>query len=265
MENEKIEIVSDKVEIINENIEIIMPGKKDNNEGPSNQKITTPMAIIIAGALIMGGILLTNSGGKVATGDKTLSEQVGVSKEKMTVCMEGFDKTAFEGKIQASVESAMKNEEGMGTPFSIIIGKNGVKSKINGAYPYEEVKKTIDEVVAGKVTTEYTGDVPPAEAGEHILGNLDTAQVVIIEYSDFECPYCARYHPTMKKIISESNGGVAWVYRHFPLTQIHQNAMERAIASECVAQIKGNDAFWKYADLLFNIVAPEEEPVDAQL
>lgn len=247
------------------NEEIVKEEGPQKTEQPQ-VKLSTPMAIIIAGLLVVGAVFLTNGGGEKTVKAKTLSEQVGVSKEKMAVCMEEFDRTAFEAKIQASVESAMKNEEGMGTPFSIIIGSNGVKSKINGAYPYEEVKKIIDEVVAGKVTTEYTGDVPPVEAGEHILGNLDTAQVVIVEYSDFECPYCARYHPTMKQIVAESNGGVALVYRHFPLTQIHQNAMERAIASECVAQIKGNDAFWKYVDLLFNIIAPEEEKsVDEQL
>jgi hypothetical protein len=231
----------------------------------SQSKITTPVAIIIAGLLIMGGILITNGGGKVVAKEKTLSEQVGVSKEKLAECIQNFDKDTFSKTIQTSVEGAMKGEDGMGTPFTVVIGANGVKSKINGAYPYEEAKKIIDEVIAGKVTTPYTGEVPPVDANDHVLGNVETAQVTIIEYSDFECTFCAKYHPTLQKIVGESNGNIAWVYRHFPLTQIHPHAMERAIASECVAKIKGNDAFWKYGELLFKLIAPVEAPVAQQL
>lgn len=234
-------------------------------EDTKQQKITTPMAIVIAGVLIMIAILVTNNGGSKVAKVKTLSEQVGVSKEKLAECVQTFDKDAFSKKIQESVATAMKGEDGVGTPYSIVIGANGVKSKIGGADSEENVKKIIDEVIAGKVTTEYKGEVTSVEEGEHILGNPATAQVTIIEYSDFECPFCARFHPTLKKIVSESNGNVAWVYRQFPLVQIHQHAFERAIASECVAKIKGNDAFWKYGDLLFNLVTPQEAPVDNQL
>lgn len=233
-------------------------------EKNTNQKITTPMAIIVAGFLVMVGILLTNNGGKVVK-EKTLSEQVGVSKDQLSSCIESFDKDTFSKNIQISVESAMKGEDGMGTPYSIVIGANGIKSKINGADSYENSKRIIDEVIAGKVTTPYTGEVSAVDPNEHILGDISKAQVTIIEYSDFECTYCSRFHPTLKKIVSESNGNIAWVYRHFPLVQIHQNAMERAVASECVAKIKGNDAFWKYADLLFELVAPKEDPISKQL
>lgn len=233
-------------------------------ENTKEQKITTPMAIIVAGFLMMVGILLTNSGDKVVK-EKSLSEKVGVSKVDFESCVQSFDKDTFSKNIQASVESAMKGEDGIGTPYSIIIGANGVKSKINGADSYENVKKVIDEVIAGKVTTPYIGDVSPVDPNEHVLGDISKAQVTIIEYSDFECPYCAKFHPTLEKIVSESNGNIAWVYRNFPLVQIHQHAMERAIAAECVAKIKGNDAFWKYADLLFNMVIPQEDPIDKQL
>lgn len=238
-----------------------------SEKSSGGKQINTPTAIIVAGVLVMIAILVTNGSGlssKVSKG-KTLSEQVGISKSKMAECVQNFDKDAFGKKIQASVESAVKGEAGVGTPYSIVIGANGVKSKISGADSYENVKKIVDEVIAGKVTTVYTGEVPPAEIGEHIKGDIAKAQVTIIEYSDFECPFCARFHPTLEKIVSESNGNVAWIYRQFPLVQIHQHAMERAIASECVAQIKGNDAFWKYGDLLFNLVAPQEAPVDNQL
>ena len=232
------------------------------------QKINTPTAIIVAGFLVMLAILITNGGNSglnKSTKAKTLSEQVGVSKEKFTACIQSFNKEAFNKKIEASVTSAMKGENGVGTPYSIVIGPNGVKSKISGADSYENVNKIINEVVSGKVTTPYPGEMPPVESNEHILGNINTAKVTIVEYSDFECPFCARFHPILEKVYNESNGEIAWVYRQFPLVQIHKNAMERAIASECIASIKGNDAFWKYADLLFNLVVPKEAPVDEQL
>lgn len=234
-------------------------------EKEKKQQINTPTAIIVAGFLVMLAILLTRGSSGAISKDKTLSEQVGVSKASLAECVKTFDKDAFNKKIELSVGSAMKGETGAGTPYSIVIGANGVKSKINGAESYENVKKVIDEVIAGKVTTAYTGEVPPIEDSEHILGNTKTAKVTIIEYSDFECPFCARFHPILERIISESNGSIAWVYRQFPLVQIHQHAMERAIASECIAKIKGNDAFWKYGDLLFKLVIPVEAPVDQQL
>ena len=94
--------------------------------------------------------------------------------------------------------------------------------------------------------------VEPVSEQDHILGNPD-ADVVIVEYSDFECPFCARFHPTMEQIMNEygNDGKVAWVYRHFPLDQIHKDARASAEASECVAELGGNEAFWNYMKKLF--------------
>lgn len=87
------------------------------------------------------------------------------------------------------------------------------------------------------------------EEGDHVRGNPDAA-VTIIEFSDFECPFCARLHPSLKRIVEE-NDDVRWVYRHFPLSQIHLSALGAATASECVAKLGGNDAFWQFADSAF--------------
>lgn len=86
---------------------------------------------------------------------------------------------------------------------------------------------------------------------DHIFGNPD-AKVSVIEFSDYECPFCARLHPTLERVVRESEGEVNWVYRHFPLTQIHPNAEGAAIAAECVARLSGNDAFWNYSSTLLN-------------
>lgn len=94
------------------------------------------------------------------------------------------------------------------------------------------------------------GDVPPVDpATDHIRGNND-ADLFVIEYSDFECPFCQRHHPTMQQLVKDYDGKVAWVYRHFPLG-FHQNAEPAALASECAADLGGNDGFWKFTDLVF--------------
>jgi len=85
---------------------------------------------------------------------------------------------------------------------------------------------------------------------DHIYGNPD-APVSLIEYSDFECPYCKRFHPTAKQIVAAYGGKVNWVYRHFPLTFHNPGALKEAEASECAAELGGNAAFWRYADLIY--------------
>lgn len=94
---------------------------------------------------------------------------------------------------------------------------------------------------------------PVAKGRDHIRGN-PAAPVTLIEYSDFECPFCKRFHPTVKKVVEESKGQVKWVYRHFPIDQIHPvKARKEAAASECAAELGGNDAFWKFADRFFEL------------
>lgn len=232
-------------------------------EDSKQLKITTPVAIIIAGFLVMVGILLTNGSGEKIVKEKTLSEQVGVSKDKLAQCIEGIDKDALNKKISTDVESAMKGvpADQRGTPYSIIIGSNGVKTEVRGALDIDSVKKLIDDVNAGTVTEKYTGEYPAISTDDHILGNPNAA-ITIIEYSDFECPYCKKFHATLNQIVAESNGNVAWVYRHWP---IHQNSFEKLVASECVAKIKGNDAFWKYSELLFGLLKTAADPVTDQL
>ncbi|PJE64354.1 MAG: disulfide bond formation protein DsbA [Candidatus Ryanbacteria bacterium CG10_big_fil_rev_8_21_14_0_10_43_42] len=97
-----------------------------------------------------------------------------------------------------------------------------------------------------------TGDVKSVTGEDHILGNPD-APIKLVEYSDLECPFCSRFHATMKQVMDEygKDGQVAWVYRHFPLSQIHPSANEAAQASECANELGGNDGFWAYIDEVF--------------
>lgn len=95
-----------------------------------------------------------------------------------------------------------------------------------------------------------TANVPAARADEHIIGSA-TAPIVLVEYSDFQCPYCQMIYPTLKQIVSESQGQIAWVMRNYPLVSIHPQAKPAALAAECLAEQLGNDAFWKYVDIIF--------------
>jgi len=95
------------------------------------------------------------------------------------------------------------------------------------------------------------GKVPPVSLRhDHIFGNPH-AQVSIIEYADFECPYCKRFNPVPRKLVEHFGGKVNWVYRYFPLGFHNPSADTEAEAAECMAALGGNDAFWKYADLLY--------------
>jgi len=97
---------------------------------------------------------------------------------------------------------------------------------------------------------------------DHIRGNPD-APVKIVEYSDPECPFCKRFHDTMKQVMDEygNDGKVAWVYRNFPLDQLHQKARNESTAIECAGDIGGNDKFWAYADRLYE-VTPSNDGLD---
>ncbi len=93
----------------------------------------------------------------------------------------------------------------------------------------------------------------PVSSSDHILGNPN-AKVFIVEYSDTECPYCKLFQPTLHKIIDAygKDGSVAWVYRHFPIPQLHSKAPKEAEATECANELGGPDIFWKYLDQVYD-------------
>ncbi|MBI2482641.1 DsbA family protein [Candidatus Uhrbacteria bacterium] len=97
-----------------------------------------------------------------------------------------------------------------------------------------------DAAPSGPVNITVTDD-------DHIRGNPN-AKVTIVEWSDFQCPFCSRFHPTVRQAMSEYGDKVRWVYRHFPLESIHPNARPAAEASECASE---QGKFWEYADKLF--------------
>ncbi len=92
--------------------------------------------------------------------------------------------------------------------------------------------------------------IQPVSNDDWLRGDKN-APMSIIEFSDIDCPFCERFHNTMKQVLDAYNGQVNWVYRHFPLTSLHPDASKKAEATECVGELGGNDKFWQYLDKLF--------------
>ncbi|MCD5381197.1 MAG: DsbA family protein, partial [Candidatus Pacebacteria bacterium] len=115
--------------------------------------------------------------------------------------------------------------------------------------------RNVDSIVAQENSAEETqqeGKPRPIDATDYIRGNPN-APILIVEYSDYDCPFCKQYHETMNKVIDEFgiSGRVAWTYRQFPLSQLHPNSPNISEAALCVGDIGGNDAFWSFTDLIF--------------
>ncbi len=89
----------------------------------------------------------------------------------------------------------------------------------------------------------------PVTDSDHIKGNKN-AKVTLVEYSDFECPFCKSFNPTTQNLLEAYGDKIRLVYRHYPLP-FHANAQKEAEASECIAELGGNDGFWKYVDAIF--------------
>jgi protein-disulfide isomerase len=92
-----------------------------------------------------------------------------------------------------------------------------------------------------------SANVPLPSSSDHIVGSVN-APIALVEYSDFQCPYCQLIYPSLKQIQQSSNGQISWVMREFPLYQIHPEAMPAANAAECIAEQLGNDGWWKFVD-----------------
>lgn len=122
-----------------------------------------------------------------------------------------------------------------------------------GNVSFGATSKSPSPSVAGQVPS-YTDDTAPSfvdikvdEKNDHIRGPKN-AKVTIVEYSDFQCPFCSRFHDTMKQVLAAYPNDVRWIFKHFPLDSIHPMARKAGEAAECAGE---QGKFWEYADALF--------------
>lgn len=152
-------------------------------------------------------------------------------------------------------------------PLAIIIAG----ALVAGALYFSNVKsgnlaKNTDQAV--KTTT---ASMRPVTSDDHILGDPN-AQLLIVEYSDTECPYCKMFHTTLHQIVADygPSGKVAWVYRHFPIDQLHPKSRKEAEATECANELGGPTKFWEYLNMIYdktpsnNGLDPAQLPIFAQ-
>lgn len=143
--------------------------------------------------------------------------------------------------------------EKLSIPIAIVIA-GGL---IAGALYYSNLRAKSYELAVQAETAQKLNNgsadlMRPVSGDDHILGNPN-ADIILVEYSDTECPFCKQYHTTLKRMMAEygKDGKVAWVYRHFPIDSLHSKARKEAEALECANELGGNEKFWQYTDLLY--------------
>lgn len=93
----------------------------------------------------------------------------------------------------------------------------------------------------------------PVDEGDHVLGP-QSAPVTLVEYGDYECPYCRQLHPLVQEMMRRTEG-LRFVYRHFPISKVHPYAARAAEAAEAAG---AQGRFWQMHDVLFE----KEQPLD---
>ena len=220
------------------------------------------------GSKVLGGSGNTNDQAQ-AGGDNQPQAPSKLDDLEAIVSSIEIDTTKFKscsdsGKYKDRVEGDFQGGQGVGvsgTPGNFVTNAKGEVWFVPGAYPFDQIKAVID-IALGKEATlpqgveklsvDRASKLPSINNKDHVRGNR-SASVKLIEYSDFQCPFCQRFHQTGLQVMEEYGSDVAWVYRHFPLDQLHPLARSTAEASECVYELGGDEAFWKFADNILSV------------
>lgn len=171
-------------------------------------------------------------------------------------------------------KDALRQDGLLTTPVAIIlvgfliagvlyINENGLALPTTSDTPAQPAVRgagTTNTPSPGTNPTQPPIEVPPIIASDHVRGNPN-APIALIEYSDYECPFCKRFHATAQQIVDKYSGQVMWVYRHFPLDQLHPKARQEAEAAECAAELGGEEVFWQMTDKIYE-VTPSNNGLD---
>ena len=190
---------------------------------------------MVVGIIVTGYVYLqTQQTTTPTTGSKfeQYAQQLGLNVQQFSSCLNS-------GKFASEVQK--DQSEGIsagvqGTPAFLINNQ-----LVSGAQPYSEFQATIQSALASNETNRIPVGTNPARGAAN-------APVVIVEFSDYQYPFCARVEPTIEQVLQNFPTQVKIYYRNFPLTQLHPLAQKAAEAAQC-ANDQGK--FWEYHDLLF--------------
>ncbi len=203
-----------------------------------------------------------------------LAQDLGADASQYGACIANSETQV--AKVNESLDEAQSLGFN-GTPsFRFVREESGEAFNLTGAQPYDTFSQWIETIAAGGApqgpaqaqqqqqqgdsqlpfwaTAEGLASDPDRPgftiAGDEYYGNSD-APIVVVEFSDFQCPYCQRHTLTTQPVLDETfieQGDVMWVFKHFPIQSTHPFAFSASIAAECAAQ---QDAFWKFHHRLF--------------
>ena len=147
--------------------------------------------------------------------------------------------------LQLSGNNSNKSVDGDVIVQKVVEGIEAYSKKMQQQQVDAEQKDNADKAEKAKTVSKIDA------TNDHVRGNAN-ADFSLIEYSDYVCPYCARFHQTAKTLVDKSNGQVNWAFRHFPLSGHDPIATKAALAAECVSEQGGADKFWAFTDEMFS-------------
>lgn len=178
-----------------------------------------------------------------------------------------FNKCLDSGEKKAEIDKSISYGSSVGvqgTPGFFINGRF-----LAGAFPFQFFKEIIDKEIAGTGSencTDYSADLqkycsdPQQKAFDPVAKKIEVGsskptgaanpKVIIVEFSDFECPFCVRAYPTVEQILKEYKNDVTFYFKQFPLVQIHKFAQKAAEASLCAAD---QGKFWEWHNKIFDL------------
>lgn len=130
--------------------------------------------------------------------------------------------------------------------FAITFGCGDSSTTANKNTPNRTVNANQNNSAAAAALALYN-NAPPGAQPPNMLGS-PTAAVTVEEFADFQCPSCAQIHTIMKNVQSVYGNRIKFIYRHFPLNQIHKNAYDASLAAEAAGQ---QNRFWDMQNQLF--------------
>ncbi len=229
-----------------------------------NFTLTTPAAILLGAVLISLSLLtLGNMGyeinitktvaGKISDANPlpAILKTIGVNKKDFAQCVNSGERAQ---EVNDSVTDGVKAGVN-GTPSTFILREeNGVLytvANISGAQSKDLFTQAIEQAIS-LTDVSKLAKFAGRDVDENDFVEGDSSKIYVIEYSDAECPFCMRLHPTMKELRTEYADKISFVYRDFPLTSIHQHAQKEAEMISCVGKLAGAKAYYQFIDLTYD-------------